>query len=175
MPSPVSKASPRRGIFVGAVFVLVLLAAAIGWYVHASISAKADAAGLSGAAGDANGEGILLGLAKSAVSERRLVAPAGSNAYEFYLSVLQLDPKNAFARHDLDAHFSQACNDVEQAINVRDVDEAQREISLLRDYDRNNYKLALLASKLSAQRMVMMREHEVQAAAIQARAENAAR
>ena len=176
MPKSLSAASSRRGLFLAAVFVLIVLAGGVGWYVHAAGSAKANAADPSSASTDASsGEGILLGLAKSAVGEHRIVAPAGSNAYEFYLSVLQLDPKNAVARDDLNTLFAQACDDVEQAINARDVDEAQRELSLLRDYDSNNYKLALLGSKLSAQRMVMTREHEAQAAAIQARAENAAR
>jgi protein TonB len=178
MPKSLSAASSRRGLFLAAVFVLIVLAAGIGWYVHAAGSAKADADAADSSSAStyaSSGEGILLGLAKSAVGEHRIVAPAGSNAYEFYLSVLQLDPKNAAARDDLNTLFAQACDDVEQAINARDVDEAQRELSLLRDYDSNNYKLALLGSKLSAQRMVMTREHEAQAAAIQARAENAAR
>ena len=176
MPTFLSAASSRRGIVFAAFFVLLVFAGAIGWYVHAARLAKADVADASSSSTDASsGEGILLGLAKSAVGEHRLVAPAGSNAYEFYLSVLQLDPKNEVAREGLNTLFSQACNDVEQTINARDIDEAQRELSLLRDYDSNNYKLALLGSKLSAQRMVMMREHEAQAAAIQARAENAAR
>jgi protein TonB len=143
--------------------------------VHAAGSPKLDAGAASGTSGDAGGEGILLGLAKSAVSEHRLVAPAGSNAYEFYLSVLQLDPKNAVARDDMNALFTQACDVVERTIDARDVDEAQRELALLREVDIDNYKLALLGSKLSAQRMVLTREHEAQAAAIQAREENAAR
>jgi protein TonB len=168
-----SAASSRRGLFFAAGLAILVFAGGIGWHFYAAGSAKADAAGSSSTSTDPNGEGILLGLAKSAVGEHRLVAPAGSNAYEFYLSVLQLDPKNTVAQDDLNTLFMQACNDVEQAINARDVDEAQRELALLRDYDSNNYKLALLGSKLSAQRMVMMREHEAQAAAIQARTENA--
>jgi len=175
MPLSLSAASPRRGLFFAAFAVLILVVGGIGWYVRATRSAKSEAAGASSAATDSSGEGILLGLAKSAVGEHRLVAPAGSNAYEFYLSVLQLDPHNSAARDALSALFAQACDDVEQAINARNVDEAQRELSLLRDYDSNDYKLALLGSKLSAQRMVMTREHEAQAAAIEARTENAAR
>jgi protein TonB len=175
MPTSISAASSRRGILLATVPLLAALAAGIGWYVHAASSPKPDAASASNASSDTSGEGILLGLAKSAVSEHRLVAPAGSNAYEFYLSVLQLDPKNAVARDDLNTLFPQACDVVEQTIDARDVDEAQRELALLREVDSNNYKLALLGSKLSAQRMVMTREHEAQAAAIQAREENAAR
>jgi protein TonB len=172
MPFSVSAAPSRRGLFFAAAFVLILVAGGIGWYVHATGTAKPDSSDASAAATNAGGEDILLSLAKAAVSEHRLVAPAGSNAYEFYLSVLQLDPKNAMVPDHLSALFADACNDVERAINARDVDEAQRELSLLRDYDSNNYKLALLGSKLSAQRMVMTREHEAQAAVIQAQSES---
>ena len=152
--------------------VLIVAVAGIGWYVHAVGSARSGTDTPSSASTDSSGEAILLGLAKVAVSEHRLVAPAGHNAYEFYFSVLQLDPANASVHEQLNRLFSRACNDLEQTINARDIEEAQRELALLRDYDSNNYKLALLASKLSAQRMVMVREHEAQAAAIQSQAEN---
>lgn len=168
MPPSVSAAPSRRGIFLVAVLFLIVLFGGIGWYVHANGSANAD---VSATTTGANGQDILLGLAKAAVNEHRLVAPAGNNAYEFYLSVLQLDPHSSMVSDRLNALFADACNDVERAINARDVDEAQRELALLRDYDSNNYKLALLGSKLSAQRMVMTREHEAQAAAIQAQSE----
>jgi len=174
MTFSVSAASSRRGLFFATALVLILLAGGIAWHVRAAGAASMGPSDAADATGN-SGEDILLGLAKTAVSERRLVAPAGSNAYEFYLSALQLDPQNAHTRESLAAAFSDACNDVERTINARDVDEAQRELSLLRDYDSNNYKLALLGSKLSAQRVVMTREHEAQAAAIQARAENARR
>jgi protein TonB len=57
---------------------------------------------------------------------------------------------------------------VERLINPVDLDEAQRELSLLREYDATNYTLALLGGKLSAQRMLVTRQHEAQAAIIQA-------
>jgi protein TonB len=164
------------------VCALVLIAIGIVLRVHASAHSSADSGATSTSSGaspaasasvDASGTGILLGLAKTAMSEHRLLAPAGSNAYEFYLSVLQLDPRNATAQDNLRASFDDACNLVEHAIDTRDLDEAQREISLLRDYDTTNYKLALLGSKLSAQRSVMTREHEAQAAIIQSAAADA--
>jgi protein TonB len=58
-------------------------------------------------------------------------------------------------------------------INPTDLDEAQRELSLLRDYDPTNYTLALLGGKLSAQRTLLTRQHEAEAARIQAQQEAA--
>jgi protein TonB len=160
-------------MILAVICVLALAAVGIGWHVHALAHASADAgttpAADAAASADNNGVGILLGLAKTAMSDHRLVAPAGSNAYEFYLSVLQLDPRNATAQDTMHASFDDACNFVEHAIDTRDLDEAQRELGLLRDFDSTSYKLSLLGSKLSAQRSVMTREHEAQAAVIQSR------
>jgi periplasmic protein TonB len=170
-------ASRRRGIIFVGLLVALLLVAGVAWHARAttgtSAAATASAEGKTDAAAsdEASGTDILLGLAQTAMSEHRLVAPAGSNAYEFYLSVLQLDPQNRMARDNLRTAFADACSEVERTINARDLDEAQRELALLRDYDGNNYTLALLGGKLGAQRMVMTREHEAQAAIIQAQAE----
>ncbi|HET6433992.1 hypothetical protein [Dyella sp.] len=113
---------------------------------------------------DRDGIAILLGLADSALQEKRLLAPEGANAYEFYLSVLQLDPANAEAHQHLDDTFTEAMGQVEQAINTRALDEAARELRLLREVDGNNYTLSLLAGKLDAQRMIVVREDEARAA-----------
>jgi periplasmic protein TonB len=158
-------ASDRRAWAIGLLLVVAVLGGTF-WYVRSA--AAADAAG-----GDANGVNILLGLADSAMHDGRLVAPAGSNVYEFYASVLQLDPQNQVAQDNLKKSFVPACNEVERMINPTDLDEAQRELSLLRDYDPTNYTLALLGGKLSAQRTLLTRQHEAEAARIQAQQEAA--
>jgi len=48
------------------------------------------------------------------------------------------------------------------------IDEAQRELSLLREFDSTNYILSLLGGKLDAQRQIQTRQDEARAAAIQA-------
>ncbi len=123
--------------------------------------------GQTSAAKDDGGVGILLDLAKTAIGENRLVAPAGSNAYEFYLSVLQLDPSNKAALDELHESFPSASADVERAINNNELDEAQRELSLLREFDSTNYILSLLGGKLDAQRQIMIRQDEARAEVIQ--------
>jgi hypothetical protein len=68
------------------------------------------------------------------------VAPVGSNAFEFYFSVLQIEPGNAAAMAALRDLFKPACADVEHSIAAGDLDEAQRELQLLRAYDAGNYR-----------------------------------
>jgi protein TonB len=167
MLSFLSVASHRRAWAIGLLLAVGVLAGGSFWYVR-STAAAADTSG-----DDANGVNILLGLADSAMHDGRLVAPAGSNVYEFYFSVLQLEPRNQVALENLKKAFVPACNEVERMINPVDLDEAQRELALLREYDATNYTLALLGGKLSAQRMLLTRQHEAQAARIQAQQEAA--
>jgi protein TonB len=153
---------------------LVLTAAGgIFWYSRAMANASYGPAGSPTTATDASaddaqsGTGILLGLARDAVHDGRLVAPAGSNAYEFYLSVLQLQPQNPTAQDALRESFPRAAVEIERTINQNDLEEARREIDLLREFDSNNFTLALLGGKLSAARNLVTKQHEVEAERIQ--------
>jgi protein TonB len=160
------------------VSALILLAAiGIFWYSQAANAslhdnaASADTSDMS--ADDAQSStGILLGLAREAIQDGRLVAPAGSNAYEFYLSVLQLEPKNPAAQEALRESFPRAASLIERTINEEHLDEARREIDLLREFDSNNFTLSLLGGKLSAARNVVTKQHEAEADRIQREAAN---
>ncbi|MGC1546904.1 MAG: energy transducer TonB [Rhodanobacter sp.] len=163
--------SRRRALIAGLVLVVVVLAGGGLWHARAS---AATAAAAASSADDANGVNTLLGLADSAMHDGRLVAPEGSNAYEFYFSVLQLEPSNPVALANLHKAFVPASEEVERLINQVNLDEAQRELSLLREYDADNYTLLLLSGKLGAQRMLVTKQHEAQAALIQAQASAAA-
>ncbi|WP_266157257.1 hypothetical protein [Dyella silvatica] len=153
------------------VFLSVLLVAAGGiWFAYSgkATTAAAQADKTTASTGDSSGTEILLGLAQTAISEKHLVAPMGSNAYEFYLSVLQLDPNNQTALDHLRSLLADATTEVERAINENDLNEAQRELALLREFDSSNYTLALLGGKLDAARQLMVRQDEERAAIIQA-------
>jgi len=165
MSSSVSSPANRRGLLFAVLGSVLLLAGGGLWYAHARMSGKA-AEGHT--ANDGSEVGVMLDLADKAYQEKRLVAPVGSNVYEFYFSVLQLDPNNAIAQRRLHDAFKPACDAVESTINGGDLDEAQRELSLLRQYDSHNYKLALLGSVLDAQRVIERRKHEAEAARIRA-------
>ena len=172
MNASLSTTPNRRGLIwiSGALAVAVL--GAIGWYVtgHTGTgsSASTGSAPASASSADDSGTGILLGLADTAIKDKHLVAPAGSNAYEFYLSVLQLDAQNKTAQQNMHDLFGSASEEVERSINNNDLDEAQRELGLLREFDSTNYTLSLLGGKLDAARQVMIKQDEARAAAIQA-------
>src|SRR5699024_8537176 len=86
----------------------------------------------------------LLNEASKAIRDQRLLAPAGNNAVEFYLKVLDRDPDNRVARDALREMFPFAANAAEQVINQGDFDEARREIDLLTRTDPDNYTLTIL-------------------------------
>src|ERR1700749_2384583 len=103
----------------------------------------------------------LLAEARKAVNEQRLLAPAGNNAFEFYLKVLEKQPGNQVAVDALRETFPFGANSAEQAINQRDFGEAQRQIDLLAKADPANYTLTILRSKLDAQRKLQDREQQL--------------
>lgn len=164
MSSSLFSAPNGRGLLFVALAAVVLIVIGGFWYAHASMSAKPT----GHTANDGSDVGIMMGLADTAYHDQHLVAPIGSNVYEFYFSVLQLDPSNVTALQRMHDAFKPACDVVENTINSGDLDEAQRELLLLRMYDAHNYKLALLGSVLDAQRVIERRAHEAEAARIQA-------
>lgn len=102
----------------------------------------------------------LLAEAGKAMKEQRYLAPAGNNAFEFYLRVLAKQPGNPVATSALRETFPYAATDAEQSINSRDFDEAQREIDLLAKADPANYTLTILRSKLDAQRKLASQQQQ---------------
>lgn len=104
----------------------------------------------------------LLSEARKAMNEQRVIAPAGNNAFEFYLKVLQKQPGNQTAADALRETFPFAASNVEQVINQRDFNEAEREIDLLGKVDPTNYTLTILRSKLDAQRKTLDEEQQKQ-------------
>ena len=168
-------APSRRAVVIVAAVVVVLAAAAAFASMHlrrAGHSAGPDAGAAASATGDdtgSSGVDILLGLARQATREGRLVAPQGNNAYEYYLSVIQLEPNNATAQDALRETIPFASQEIERLINRRQLEEARREIALLRDFDPTNYTLIILGAKLDAQQQVVTAEDEAKADAMRRR------
>jgi protein TonB len=102
----------------------------------------------------------LLGEARKAINEQRYLAPAGNNAFEFYLRVLVKQPGNPVAADALRETFPFAATSAEQAVNSRDFDEAQRQIDLLAKADPANFTLTILRSKLDAQRKLLDKQQQ---------------
>jgi len=103
----------------------------------------------------------LLSGARNAMNEQRYLAPAGNNAFEFYLRVLEKDPGNQVASDALRETFPFAATSAEQAINSRAFDEAQRQIDLLAKADPTNFTLTILRSKLDAQRKTLDQQQQL--------------
>ena len=102
----------------------------------------------------------LVNEARTAMGQQRYLAPAGNNAFEFYLRVLEKDPGNKVASDALRETFPFAANQAEQAINGREFNEAQREIDLLAKADPTNFTLTILRSKLDAQRKTLDQQQQ---------------
>jgi protein TonB len=168
-------ALPRRAaVFVGVAVALVAAAAAFAVLHRTSASAvaalpDATTAPVTSAGASSAEIDILLGLARDATREGRLVGPQGNNAYEYYLSVIQLDASNATALDALRETLPFASQEIETLINRRQLDEARREIALLRDFDPTNYTLIILGSKLDAQQQIVTAEDEARAETIRRR------
>lgn len=114
----------------------------------------------------------LLSEASKAIKDQRLLAPAGNNAFEFYLKVLDRQPDNQVAKDALREIFPFAANAAEQVINEGDYAEANREIALLSKADPDNYTLTILRSKMDARRKV--KELQAQAEQLAAQKQAAA-
>ena len=164
--------SHRKFILLALGIAVIIAILSFGFW-HAHTSERASEGGSTGV--DDNGVSVLSGLAEGAFHTHHLVAPEGSNLYEFSLSVLALDPHNKQALNRLRLSFEPACHDVEVTIAKGDLDEAERELRLLRDYgtqqgvESDSYKVALLGSYLYAQRNILTRKHEAEALQIQER------
>ncbi len=111
--------------------------------------------------------------ARKAMAEQRMVAPAGNNALEFYLAILQKDATNTGASDALRELFPFASGTAEQEINQGNLDEATRIIDSLAKADPSNYTLTILRNKLDAKRK-QVDQQEAQAAAAAAAAATAA-
>lgn len=192
--SPSQLRSVRGSAALTTIIVVILLAAVAGgawWYFTqrdasapkavssvspttqtsnpgATEDAEAKAAAAAAAAAAVEGLSIdqLYREARSAMAEQRLVAPAGNNALEFYLAILDKDETNSGAADALRELFPFASGTVEQEINQGNLDEADRIIASLAKADPSNYTLTILRSKLDAKKkQIDQQAAEVAAAA----------
>ncbi len=102
----------------------------------------------------------LLKNAAKALSEQRLVEPAGNNAVEYYLLVLERDKNNASAQDGLREMFPLATGAVEQQINAGQIETSQRMINLLSRSDPTNYTLTILRNKLDLKKRQVERDQK---------------
>lgn len=132
---------------------------------QAQASAQAQAEQAAQAKLDSMSVDQLLAAARIAMNQQKLVAPKGDNAFEYYETALQKNPKNQVAQDALRESFPFGANAVESAIGQNNFDEAQREIGLLAKADPSNYTLTILRSKLDAAKKQQQREADQKAKA----------
>ncbi len=108
--------------------------------------------------------------ARKALAEQRMVSPAGNNALEYYLAILEKDADNAGAKDALRELFPFASGTAEQEINLGNLDDAARIIAQLAKADPSNYTLTILRGKLDAKRKLAERDAATAAAAAAAAA-----
>jgi periplasmic protein TonB len=151
--------------------IVVLLAAAAWWWfmgrpgagpivasAPTAATPGADAATEPAAAATELTTDQLYKAARSAMSENRMVAPAGNNALEYYLRILQKQPDDSGATDALRELFPFATGSAEDQINQGNFDEATRIMGLLAKADPSNYTLTILRSKLDAKKKQNDRE-----------------
>lgn len=94
----------------------------------------------------------LLQSARQAVGEQRIVEPAGNNAIELYLRLLELDPNNTSARTALLELMPYATDAADRLIGRGDYEGAARAIELLNEADPGSTIIATLANRLQRTR-----------------------
>ena len=117
----------------------------------------------------------LLDSAKAAYGENRVVSPAGDNAIDYYLSVLQQDKDNIQATQGLVDLFPLGVSIAEKEIAALNNEEAERIIGLLDESSPNSYTVQKLKSRLAASLAKTQREEERRLAAEQAQLAQQAR
>ncbi len=115
----------------------------------------------------------LLADAKKAYTEDRLVAPAGDNAFEYYLAVRALEEANVASAQALVDLFPLGVSVAEREIAARNFDEANRIIGLLDQSSPGSYTVSKLKSRLSSGQIQLQREEERRLASEQATAQTA--
>ena len=165
-----------------AVLVLAAIAGGAWWYLNRGgdvanpLPAATAPAQVASGESDANPaepsavEGLsidqLYREARKAMADQRLVSPAGNNALEFYLAILQKDATNAGASDALRELFPFASGTAEQEINQGNLDEATRIVNSLAKADPSNYTLTILRSKMDAKKkQIDLQEAQAAAAA----------
>lgn len=90
----------------------------------------------------------LLASARNAMAQSRLVSPAGDNAYESYLGVLDQQPDNVSAREALNDLYGIAVSSAEQAIGAGDFADAERLAGMLAKSNPNSFTVVNLRQRI---------------------------
>lgn len=103
--------------------------------------------------------------AREALKDQRLMAPAGDNAVEYYLTALGEDSDNVSARQALLELIPPAADAVQSSINVGDLFEAERRLDLLKRMGVSELRLNLVREQLAKAKLDIARQADAEVAA----------
>lgn len=146
----------QRGMLIALVAIVAVLAVALALrYIVTGRTELANLAETTGAGTGAEAGGsvdALLAQARAAMAESRLVAPAGNNAYENYLAVLDQQPANVSAREALNDLYGIAVSSADQAVGGGDLDEAERLAGMLARTNPDSFTVVNLRQRIERAR-----------------------
>jgi protein TonB len=142
---------PLALLICGVVFVLGI----VGFFVYSWMSGSTDLGPLrptqatqtESAQSDVD---RWLGDARAAVAKDALVQPAGNNALELYLKVLDAEPENRTAKVALIELLPSAAQPTDRLIEEGEFDEAARVLALLEKAEPGSLRTAAMQQKLTA-------------------------
>jgi protein TonB len=142
----------QRGLIIALVAIVGILAVVLavrmlrgGTELMSPLSTQTSTT--SGVESAGNVDTLLAG-ARNAMAQSRLVAPAGDNAYEYYLSVLDQQPENVSAREALNDLYGIAVSSAEQAISGGDFADAERLAGMLAKSNPNSFTVVNLRQRI---------------------------
>ncbi len=163
----------RRAGLATLIFVLAGVGVGVWWQtrdrgVPTGAVPEAAISGDTDTAANADQGDQLLGRARTALNERRLLAPAGDNAVEYYLRAREVEASYAAARLALLDLIAPAVSAVESSIAAGDLVEAQRQFELLRRMGASELSLGPLSAQLEGAQLRIERAEELAAQAVAA-------
>lgn len=142
----------QRGLIIALIAIVGILAVVLavrmlrgGTELLSPLNTQTSAAPGTDAAGNVD---TLLASARNAMAQSRLVSPAGDNAYEHYLGVLDQQPENVSAREALNDLYGIAVSSAEQAIGAGDFDDAERLAGMLAKSNPNSFTVVNLRQRI---------------------------
>jgi protein TonB len=94
----------------------------------------------------------MLGAARQALTDERVVTPPGNSAIEYYLAVLAKEPNNPTAAQALVDVYPMAVSVAEREIAARRLDEAERIVALLDRASPDSFSVRSLRERVVAAR-----------------------
>lgn len=133
---------------------VVLVLGTIGYFVYSWMSGSEELGPITRSTTAASPEqrvdeiADLMERARQAVGENRIVQPAGNNAVELYLNVLEREPTNRSAREALTEMIAIAIGPAERLVESGDFPESERVLNLLKRADEGSVLVSALRQKL---------------------------